>query len=70
MTLTLDEVMSELRGDTVVLNTVESESLFTNGMSVNLSDMIERVGHGGDFTKDELSVFDKQAKEFAAIYLQ
>jgi hypothetical protein len=63
----LDEIMSALRDDTGVLNTCAQESFFTNGMSPNLSEMIERVGSGGDFTVEELAVFEKQAEDFATL---
>lgn len=62
-----DEIMAVLRDDAGVLNACAQESFFTNGMSQNLSEMIERVGSGGDFTVEELTVFEKQAKGFATL---
>ncbi|MFA7240781.1 MAG: hypothetical protein WC091_11760 [Sulfuricellaceae bacterium] len=62
-----DEIMSVLRDDAGVLNTSAQESFFTSGMSSNLSEMIARVGSGGDFTVEELAVFEKQAEDFATL---
>lgn len=62
------EITSLLRDDDGVSNVGEKEAFFTNGMSPNLSEMIGRVGSGGDFTASELAVFKEQAENFAASY--
>lgn len=64
----IQEITSLLRDDGGVSNMDKKEALFTNGMSPNLSEMIGRVGSGGDFTAAELAVFKEQAEHFAASY--
>lgn len=62
-----DEIMAVLRGDVGALNACAQDSFFTNGILQNLSEMIERVGCGEDFTAEEPAVFEKQAKNFATL---
>lgn len=64
----LGEIVALLKGDAGVLNMEPAESFFTNGMSTNLSELIDRVGSGGDFTEAELDIFKKQAEEFASLH--